>query len=301
MEAARQKRAPAEGAELAGEFPLRLVETLREAFGERLVSVVLFGSHARGEARPESDVDIFLVVKGLPESPLDRIVEVRRPLAGRVRERVAFIAKTPEEVLAGVPSLYLDLALDGRVLYDKGFFRERQAALRRLIEQAGLRRVVRGGEYSWEWETPPRRGWRLDWGAHYRLRLAQGFLQEAEQDYGLRRWRSCVDKAQMSLQDAANAILALFGPLAKSYEPGTHLRNLIESGQLVGAGKETLEQLLETFETVGAEEHFLTHDGNEATYRDPWSLFGEAAARRALEAARRCASGAAQIFEEFPR
>ena len=166
MGPAQEKWASVAGAEPAGEFALRLVETLRAAFGERLVSVVLFGSHARGEARPESDVDIFLVVKGLPESPLDRIVEIRRPLAGRVRERVAFIAKTPEEVLAGVPSLYLDLALDGRVLYDTGFFCERQAVLRRLIEQAGLRRVVRGGEFCWEWETPPRQGWRLDWDGY---------------------------------------------------------------------------------------------------------------------------------------
>ena len=48
-------------------------------------------------------------------------------------------------------------------------------------------------------------------------------------------------------------------------------------------------------------EHFLTDYGDEATYRDPWSLFGEADARRALEAARRCVSGAGRIFEEFPR
>ena len=160
------ERASAERGEPGGEFALRLVETLRAAFGERLVSVVLFGSHARGEAKPESDVDIFLVVKGLPDSPLDRIAEVRRPLAGRFHERVALIAKTPEDVLAGLPSFYLDLALDGRVLFDTGFFRERRAILRRLIEEAGLRRVVRDGEYYWEWETPPRRGWRLDWDGY---------------------------------------------------------------------------------------------------------------------------------------
>ena len=166
MGPARAERVSAERGGLGEEFAPRLVETLRAAFGERLVSVVLFGSHARGEAKPESDVDIFLVVKGLAESPLDRIGEVRRPLAGRFRERVAFIAKTPEEIVAGLPSLYLDLALDGRALYDAGFFRERQAILRRLIKEAGLRRVVRDGEFHWEWETPPRRGWRLDWDGY---------------------------------------------------------------------------------------------------------------------------------------
>jgi predicted nucleotidyltransferase len=169
MGPARAERVSAERGDAGGEFARRLIESLRAGFGERLVSVVLFGSHARGEAKPESDFDIFLVVRGLPDSPLDRIGEVRRPLAGRFREPIGFIAKTPEEVLAGLPSLYLDLALDGRALYDTGFFRERQAILRRLIEEAGLRRVVRDGEYHWEWETPPRRGWRLDWDGYRAL------------------------------------------------------------------------------------------------------------------------------------
>ncbi|HEV8663717.1 MAG TPA: HEPN domain-containing protein [Candidatus Methylomirabilis sp.] len=137
--------------------------------------------------------------------------------------------------------------------------------------------------------------------ARYRLRLARGFLQEAEQDYELRRWRSCVNNAQLSLENAPQTILALFGPLARTHEPSVHLRNLIEGGRLTGTAKQTLEQLLETFETIGAEEHFLTDYGDEATYRDPWALFGENDARRALEAARRCVSGASRIFEEFPR
>ncbi len=169
MEPTRDRETSVEGGGVEPEFAPRLVEVLREAFGDRLVSVVLFGSHARGEATPESDVDIFLVIRGLPDSPLDRITEIRRPLVGLFRERLAFIAKTPEEVLAGLPSLYLDLALDGRVLDDTGFFRERQAVLRRLIQEAGLRRVLRGGEHYWEWETPPQRGWRLDWDGYRAL------------------------------------------------------------------------------------------------------------------------------------
>ena len=40
----------------------RLVEA---RFGTRLVDVRLFGSHARGEQRPGSDVDILVVIEGL--------------------------------------------------------------------------------------------------------------------------------------------------------------------------------------------------------------------------------------------
>ena len=36
---------------------------LRALYGERLVRAVLFGSYARGEATPESDVDVLVVLR----------------------------------------------------------------------------------------------------------------------------------------------------------------------------------------------------------------------------------------------
>jgi UTP:GlnB (protein PII) uridylyltransferase len=39
---------------------------------ERLVSLVLFGSVARGRACPTSDIDLLLVAEGLPRSLADR-------------------------------------------------------------------------------------------------------------------------------------------------------------------------------------------------------------------------------------
>lgn len=45
----------------------------------------------------------------------------------------------------------------------------------------------------------------------YRLGLAKGFLNEAEQDFTLERWRSCVDNSQLSVENAGESVLALFG------------------------------------------------------------------------------------------
>ena len=43
----------------------RFRAALDEAYGERLERVVLFGSHARGEARPDLDFDIAVFLKDL--------------------------------------------------------------------------------------------------------------------------------------------------------------------------------------------------------------------------------------------
>ena len=43
-----------------------------EMYGKRLVRMVLFGSQARGDAEPGSDIDVLIVLKG-PVSPYEEI------------------------------------------------------------------------------------------------------------------------------------------------------------------------------------------------------------------------------------
>lgn len=49
-----------------GVLPLvrRVKAQLAAHYGERLAGVYLFGSHARGEARPDSDIDVLVVLHG---------------------------------------------------------------------------------------------------------------------------------------------------------------------------------------------------------------------------------------------
>jgi predicted nucleotidyltransferase len=47
---------------------------LEELYGEQLVQIVLFGSQARGDARPDSDIDVLIVLK----QPVNPVVEIER-------------------------------------------------------------------------------------------------------------------------------------------------------------------------------------------------------------------------------
>lgn len=57
----------------------RFRDALAAIYGERLERVVLFGSRARGEARPDSDYDVAVFLLELPDrwAELDRLADLR--------------------------------------------------------------------------------------------------------------------------------------------------------------------------------------------------------------------------------
>lgn len=85
-----------------------LKQRLRALYGERLARVVLFGSVARGEDTPYSDVDVLVVLRG----PVDRYAEsallayITDELMARYAELIAPIVLSEEEYRsAGWPLL----------------------------------------------------------------------------------------------------------------------------------------------------------------------------------------------------
>ena len=92
-----------------------IAETLRRLFGERLVSVKVFGSYAAGEETPDSDVDILIVLDAAEEGPVE----------AAARARAALELPVPVDVMVRTPS-----QLDERLALGDGFFR--------YIESTGL-------------------------------------------------------------------------------------------------------------------------------------------------------------------
>lgn len=80
------------------------------------------------------------------------------------RGRLAVLAKTPAEFESALPALFLDIALEGIILWDvNDYMAGRLAGLRRLLSQRGMHRERRNGSFVWQWQEFPGYEWRLAW------------------------------------------------------------------------------------------------------------------------------------------
>jgi len=141
-----------------------VVDAFREAcldfYGERLVSIAVFGSVAKGTMRPDSDIDLLLVVDHLPKGRMPRMREFEavethlQPLLDKaarhgVHTTLSPVFKTPQELAYG-SLLFLDMTHTVSILYD------RDSKLRKYLDQLssrlkvlGARRIEKGGGYYW--------------------------------------------------------------------------------------------------------------------------------------------------------
>ncbi|MFQ5613765.1 MAG: HEPN domain-containing protein [Anaerolineae bacterium] len=132
----------------------------------------------------------------------------------------------------------------------------------------------------------------------YRLLLARQYLDEAEQDLALRRWRSAVAGAQMAVENAAKAVVACFGPVPRSHDLADRLQ-VVTGADMPQAWAEEIKAMLPIVLAYDTEFHIRASYGDEQAFRSPWELFGEDEARRGVEVARRCLATAESVHTHF--
>lgn len=137
------------------------VDAWHRILGQDLVSVVLYGSWARGTATADSDIDLLIVAERLPAGRWDRqelAVRARRltaPLVDEVFEAIHWYAypsillKTRREA-DGFQRLYLDMVGEARVMVDAdAFFGNVLGRVRDRMKELGSKKVMVGNQWYW--------------------------------------------------------------------------------------------------------------------------------------------------------
>ena len=153
---------------MLGDCFAEVVASLRRAcvrhYGDRLVTVGVFGSVGRGTPGPWSDVDTLIIANELPRGrgrrtgDFDAVETAMSDVLTTVARRgchttISPVIKTPAEASAG-SLLFLDMIDDLRMLYDRdGFFRTYLDGFAARLRRLGARRIHRDG--TWHWDLKP--------------------------------------------------------------------------------------------------------------------------------------------------
>lgn len=130
-----------------------------EGFRGNIEGVVLFGSTARRERRPESDIDILVFTRGEDRSQRDlRVYLALKPVRVKYKVDTTVVTLDLEEVRDVTPSL-MNVAHDGIVLLDlHGKVDELLRRIREAVRKAGLVRHRVKSAYGWKPERPLKPG-----------------------------------------------------------------------------------------------------------------------------------------------
>jgi len=146
---------------------LLFAKKILEKYDEKALSIILYGSVARGCPKEDSDIDLLLIIDQLPPSYSKRIDElVSLELDQTIRDELEFLRRegystgfsyvplTPDEAKS-FRLLFLDVLTDNIRLLDRGSFFENLSNdfLRRLTSLGAKK--IRTNEDSWYWILKP--------------------------------------------------------------------------------------------------------------------------------------------------
>jgi predicted nucleotidyltransferase len=102
------------------------LQKCKQKFGDNLISIILFGSYARGTATEYSDVDLLIIAKNLPKRRIERYKIIRDIILDFIYEyeiNLSPILIKPEELShKNISPLIYGILTGYKVIYDKDNF-----------------------------------------------------------------------------------------------------------------------------------------------------------------------------------
>jgi len=114
------------------------------------LGIILFGSHARGEAKkyPESDIDLLIIAENLPENLIERrMMLLKLKQLSSLLEDIWLTPKELREAIEGGWGMVLDALDEGIILYDpEGILEKAKESVHKLYLRIGgiwIRKTLR--------------------------------------------------------------------------------------------------------------------------------------------------------------
>lgn len=255
-----------------------------------VAAIVIFGSFAKDD--DYHDIDLMVAVEAIDEPALDRkdeIQAIRRAIGLPLPLDVLLLSKEEcrDNFQAHLP-LFLDIAFDGYVVHDDGFFHPLVKATKRYVEERGIKRTETGG---WRFPVARRRSTTLsalenrDW-AHIWLKDAQQDMAAAINLFESGIFDKCVTHCQQTTEKAIKAALACFGRLEKSHYVSDILESEIKA-QSLGEWEDKLVELAAWARDLEPDATLSRYPGMfRGQLWIPYDQYDEVRAKKALRKAR---------------
>ncbi|MDI6735314.1 MAG: nucleotidyltransferase domain-containing protein [bacterium] len=132
-------------------------DLLIKKYKQELISAILYGSVARGNAKQESDIDLVIIIEKAPSTyykRLQRMIKIIKKIEAKYAICIKPIIFSKEEAKEN-RYLFLDITEDGVMLYDKDkFFNNRLLILKKRLKELGSKRIFLK-DNSWYWIIKP--------------------------------------------------------------------------------------------------------------------------------------------------
>jgi len=146
------------------DYLYNFVRLLKENYKEDLLSIILFGSVARGKWNNESDIDLFIIfsnkssIRTTINNQLTKIIsdyERKSKLKNSKGDRLFSTIQDISLLLKDLHTfrtIFYDIAMDGIILFDRNHLGDQfLRKIKKRIEEKGLKRVfIKENDYYWE-------------------------------------------------------------------------------------------------------------------------------------------------------